>query len=647
MRDLRRIALSIAAGLTVGSGVLVGLASASGSDVTSYSEVSAAPNMVPVAMADGPGASDVLIAGGLPEATPPFTVLPTVLAVNVSTGQLDSGIGSSGQLPMPSGLPTNAAAQYVLVADGGIYASFKALPDVYIVGWNAQGQLLTGFGSGGLVTVAPPAGQSFNGAGSHLASGSQLAFAGGNVVLGEALNGNGGGIGLYPLDPASGAGATSPVVTALPAGSSSVDLDSMQAGPDGRVYLAGSAAGTGALFYYGVFDGTTLQNDSQTTEADGDSASGDGIAFFGSTAYLGITSTSSSVKTTQLWSAPLGSATLSEGPSVPTAVSGEQQQLVGVHAESSGALDAVVDDGSGGANGTTWVVSITGGTAGTGQQVGTAGTNAQTVSGDALRMSGNGYFSDGEHPFVAVYGPPTVGVCDWTVAYSGAPTHTSAFPIGWGARITNQGTGSCPASTLTSSARVTAPLGGGTLPLKPENAPVPGLAPQQTYGTSLVIERANLNKYFRDYVSSQGTASSPEASVHSSLPEDADGCCDEHAYFGLRLGYQLSFTIREESNELAVDCPPDDPHACDFILWLFFSDAGRATQSTAAKAILTGTAHGTVKRGSKGRIPFKLTNAGRKLLRNRHELHLTVVGARTSGKTETLVKAHLALSLRH
>ena len=63
-----------------------------------------------------------------------------------------------------------------------------------------------------------------------MADGSQLALAGGKLVLGEALIGNGGGITLYPLDPSSGSVGT-PVTTPLPSGGFFyVDLDAMQVG---------------------------------------------------------------------------------------------------------------------------------------------------------------------------------------------------------------------------------------------------------------------------------------------------------------------------------------------------------------------------------------------------------------------------------
>lgn len=378
----RAAGAGIACVVALGAWVLVALAGAApGRLGASVVKIPGFTGLVPVASAAGPGAGEAVVAGS------DFASPDVIAAINVRTGQPVATIGSNGVLPLPSGLPQGTAfPQHLTFADNSIFATFSSGPNIYVASWTAQGKLNTGFGSGGLVRLAPPSPKSF----AH--GGMQLQVASGRLILDTCVfgGGSGGGVTLYPINPTTGSVGTA-VSSGLPIGLPSyafLTLNAMQLGPDGRVYVAGQ---TGAVnpteAYYGIFSPSTLQNVSQTALGSGTMAQT--VAFAGSRAFVGLESTGSPLTTTRLWSAPLGSTTLVQGPALPSQVSGDNQTLTGMTRVPGGLMDAVVLDRNPSTNAaSTWAVQTDGKTLGPVVRVGGANTDITTVSADPHGVSG-------------------------------------------------------------------------------------------------------------------------------------------------------------------------------------------------------------------------------------------------------------------
>ncbi len=399
----RKAIAGLTAALALGLGLVAALALASpGSlQVLSFDTVPAASGVAPEVSAPGPTGGDVLLG---PQNT------STILAVVASAGQLDPAVGSDGTLPLPSGFPTGSGAAPVTgvtFAGGSIYGTFwdQTAQTIYVVSWNAQGQLSNGFGTGGLVTIA--AGSRF----SQWTHAYAPLLIGGHLVIGASRTGQ--GVTLIPLNPTTGAEGT-PVSTPTPGGITSIVQNAMQAGPDGSIYIVGyGPTGNSSSpydVYYGIFSPSTLDLVSQTAFPDGDTAEGNGLAFLGNTAYLAVTSTTGSATAAHLWSGPVGSTSSLAVQTVPSQVTGENQSFVGIAPGPTGSLLVTVLDQSLSGASSTFALQSDATSFGPGLQVGAGNTAATTVSpapGGDLVLSGDTLGLSSRETFVAVVGPST------------------------------------------------------------------------------------------------------------------------------------------------------------------------------------------------------------------------------------------------
>jgi hypothetical protein len=304
-----------------------------------FNTLPADSSVIPAFAVAGPTSGDVLVGG---ENT------NKVLAVNGNTGQLDSAVGSSGTLPLPPGLPNGATIGGLTFGGGNIYADFNyfanSTSNIAVVSWNGLGQLNGTFGIGGLVTIT--------GDSTHHWSAGPLALANGSLVLGALFSGSGGGeltpgaVTLIPMNPTSGGLSSSVASEPLPSGIQTIVQNQLLVGPDGNLYDAGAALPNGAagfVGYLGIFNPSTLSPVGQGTIPDGDNAAASAIAFLNGGLRVGVTTTTNSITSTDLFSGPLGSTTGLQSTRVPLVLSGSDQSPSGLLALGGNLVAGVAD----------------------------------------------------------------------------------------------------------------------------------------------------------------------------------------------------------------------------------------------------------------------------------------------------------------
>lgn len=239
-------------------------------------------------------------------------------------------------------------------------------------------------------------------------------------------------------------------------------------------------------------------------------------------------------------------------------------------------------------------------------------------------------------------GGGTTGVCDWTVAFLAPPALMRSIPQGYTVRVANAGTADCPPANLTIQADITAPLGGGAVSLSPSTIAIPGLPPGGKDVVTFTVDRIKFDPQGTSWFTNYQLA---ELSVSAQMPEDADMGRDEYDRTTTKFGYQFADFKPQPVGGLDAACPGGSAGACRYALDLFAHGSGSgATDATAAKPPLIGSAEGTVKRGKHGVIHYQLNKTGMKLLAKNHRLSITLVGTRTQGKLEAVIKGHLTLT---
>jgi hypothetical protein len=234
-------------------------------------------------------------------------------------------------------------------------------------------------------------------------------------------------------------------------------------------------------------------------------------------------------------------------------------------------------------------------------------------------------------------------VCDWTVQFLAPPTSAYRTPLAYTVKVTNAGTGECPAASLTMRGDITMPLGGGKASFTP--ATVPALAPGGKAIVNVAVERVAVNDVGYDWATGKGGV---QLTVLADMPEDADGGSDEGASANTRLTYQVVTFNPEEPGAVGASCPSGGSGGCAFRMNLFASGTvsgiARVTNAAVASTPLkVGSASGTVKRGKKGLIHYTLNTTGRRLLTKKHKLAVTLIGTRKQGTKTTLVRGHVTL----
>jgi hypothetical protein len=369
LRNGRAVPAVVACGVALAVGLVVALALAApaGLQIT-VNDIPGFSLFVPVAASPGPTAGDILVVGSDINST------NVVAAFDASTAQPDASVGTGGVLPLPAGLPaaTTLVDGVTVAADNTIFATFFASATIYVASWNAQGQLNSSFGSGGLATIASPSPSN------QFIFCCHQAVAGGHLIVGAISSG---GTTLVAIDPATGAVGT-PVTTAGPSTPYFTNPRTMLVGPDGNLYFTGAAnqADSSTQVFYAIFDPTTLAPVAQTEFPDGDSAVGNAVTFLGDTAWLGVSSTTGGVTSTHLWSAPVGSTSGTQGPTLPTQVAGDNQSFVGLDSVNGTLLDAiVVDQNPQTPEASSWALQTDGSTFGPPAQIGADNTRIMAV----------------------------------------------------------------------------------------------------------------------------------------------------------------------------------------------------------------------------------------------------------------------------
>jgi len=229
-------------------------------------------------------------------------------------------------------------------------------------------------------------------------------------------------------------------------------------------------------------------------------------------------------------------------------------------------------------------------------------------------------------------------VCDWAVQFLAPPTSAFRTPLAYSVKVTNNGTGECPEATLTTEGDITVPLSGGKASFKP--ATVPALAPGGKAIVGADLERVVVNDVGRDWAMGKGGV---QLSVSTSMPVDADGGSDEGAGTNTHLTWQVAL-FNPESGAIGASCPSAGSGACGFHLDLFAAGTARASSEVAvARPLQVGSASGTVKKGKKGAIHYRLNTVGRRLLKKKHKLAVTLIGTRKQGSVTTLIRGHVRL----
>jgi hypothetical protein len=241
--------------------------------------------------------------------------------------------------------------------------------------------------------------------------------------------------------------------------------------------------------------------------------------------------------------------------------------------------------------------------------------------------------------------PVTAGtpVCDWMVQFLAPPTSAYRTPLAYTVKVTNAGNGECPAASLTTKGDITVPRGGGNASFTP--ATVPALAPGGTAIINIALERVIVNNVGYDWATGKGGV---QLTVQATMPGDADGGSDEGATANTKLAWQVALFNPGAPGAIGASCPNGGSGGCSFHMNLFASGtasgmARASSEAVATRPLKVGSASGTVKRGKKGVIHYKLNTAGHQLLKKGHKLAVTLIGTRKQGSKTTLVKGHVTL----
>ena len=130
-------------------------------------------------------------------------------------------------LPLPPGYPAaQGSVQAVTFANNTIYGTFYDITaeTMYLVSWNARGQLNSGYGRSGLVTIPSPFSNTV-----FLPGEMQSLLTGGKLIV-AALT-SPGAVALTPVDQSTGS-VGSDAIEPLPSGVPAVHLSAIQLGPD-------------------------------------------------------------------------------------------------------------------------------------------------------------------------------------------------------------------------------------------------------------------------------------------------------------------------------------------------------------------------------------------------------------------------------
>lgn len=238
------------------------------------------------------------------------------------------------------------------------------------------------------------------------------------------------------------------------------------------------------------------------------------------------------------------------------------------------------------------------------------------------------------------------GVCDWTVAFLNPPGYAHWFPIDYRVVVANAGSAPCDAAplTITLQSPLNQLLAIGTSPVE-----IPGLSPGESYTASFAASpRPGDAFYFwlREHYSK-----TPSVGLVATMPLDPDKTpVDETDHASTKLLPEAE--TFEEKNHAFIDtgCPTEVPGtqcAWDLFIVIFVAHSrGTAAVGHVAAArrpLVLGSVHGTIKRGNKGLLRYKLNKTGRQLLRKAHKLPVRLIGTRKQGVLTTLIKGHLML----
>jgi hypothetical protein len=241
-------------------------------------------------------------------------------------------------------------------------------------------------------------------------------------------------------------------------------------------------------------------------------------------------------------------------------------------------------------------------------------------------------------PFTA---PVTMGTpaCDWTVQFTSAPQMVFQAPISYAILVTNRGSGSCPATVLQTSAAFDSRAFGTTSAMPSLN--VPALAPGGAVAFYPKVESVTLTTKADAALDASGLS----LHVTAAMPQDADGGSDESAGATTVLTAKTAKFEPAGSDTTGASCTRNDAGSCKFSLYIFITPSvvRGLRQAAAAKPVEIGSARGTIKRGKRGTLRYKLNKTGRTLEKKTHKLPVTLIGTRKQGSVSTFIKGRVTL----
>ena len=237
---------------------------------------------------------------------------------------------------------------------------------------------------------------------------------------------------------------------------------------------------------------------------------------------------------------------------------------------------------------------------------------------------------------VTVGGTPE---CDWVVKFNAPPNPAVEEPISYTVDVTNEGQAACPAADLDTSAAFPG-KGDGTASAAPVH--VPALAPG---GAIAVHPTVRLDFTFSGWAHVAYQTVPVDLKVIAAMPQDADNGVDESATAVTALAAQTAKFGVGGPDATTATCPGNDAGSCKFSLHIFVTPQvlRGATPAGAAQPVEIGSAQGTIKRGKKGTLSYKLNKTGRTLEKKKHKLAVTLIGTRKQGSVSTFIKGHVTL----